>query len=85
MLECANGVFYTGMTTNLSRTLYEIDASTSRRSFVYRRKAQRLVYQKTFTKFEEASDHEDVLKRMSNRQKRELVGLEMPAVRLIAG
>lgn len=85
MLECANGAFFTGMTTNLSRTLFEIESSTSRRSFVYRRKAQKLVYQKTFSKFEDANEHEDVLRRMSNKQKREITGLELPSLRLVAG
>jgi len=74
ILECADGTFYTGITTDVGRRVDEHNNSNKLGAKYTRyRRPVKLVYQKEFLGRSEATKEEARLKKFSRDQKKELL------------
>ncbi len=72
ILECADGTFYTGWTTNLERRLQVHNAGRGGR-YTRGRRPVRLVYFEEHSTRQEAQQREAVLRRLSRAMKISLI------------
>jgi putative endonuclease len=73
ILECRDGSYYTGITTDLERRLLEHKNGTGAR-YTRARGAVRIVYSETVQKRSVASKREAEIKRLTRAQKSQLIG-----------
>ena len=74
IVECADGSYYTGITTNLQRRLLEHNYSDSSGSkYTRSRRPVRLVYSEACDNRSDASKKEYAMKKKSRQQKRLIV------------
>lgn len=73
MVECADGSYYTGVTNNLDRRMYEHSHGLDFESYTYSRRPLRLVYYTEFTDFYKAFDLEKRIKGWSRSKKSALI------------
>lgn len=73
VLLCADGTFYTGSTSNLTRRVRQHANGSLRRAYTYSRRPVRLVWSKEFETQEEAEAEEKVVKRWSRARKEALL------------
>lgn len=74
MVECADGSFYTGITTDVSRRILEHNYSFKSAKYTRSRRPVRLVYEETVSNRSEASKREHVIKKMKRKDKSTLIG-----------
>ena len=74
ILQCADGSFYTGITTNLNRRYKQHNAGTASRCTRSRRPTC-LVYQEAHASRSQASKREAAIKALSRRQKESMIRL----------
>jgi predicted GIY-YIG superfamily endonuclease len=74
MLRCADGSFYTGITTDVNRRCKQHNAGTASR-YTRSRRPVRLVYQETQANRSQASKREAAIKALSRRQKESMIRL----------
>jgi putative endonuclease len=72
MLECSDGTFYTGWTTDPARRLKQHNRGTGAR-YTRARRPVRLVYVEELPDRSAAMRREDALKRMGHPQKKRLI------------
>jgi putative endonuclease len=72
ILQCADGTFYTGITTNLDRRIEEHNNSKLGAKYTKVRRPVKLVYSKQFKNRSEASKEESRIKKLSRLQKIDL-------------
>ena len=70
IIECADGLLYTGFTNNLSRRLEEHQLGRNKNSFTHNRRPLRLIFQQGFNNVEHAIYFEKKIKRWSAQKKR---------------
>jgi len=75
VLLCADGTFYTGSTSNLTRRVSLHINGSLRRAYTYSRRPVRLVLAKEFETQEEAEAEEKVVKNWSRARKETLLDL----------
>lgn len=75
VLLCADGTFYTGSTSNLTRRVRQHSNGSLRRAYTYSRRPVKLVWAKEFETQEEAEAEEKVVKRWSKARKETLLEL----------
>ncbi|WP_256393170.1 GIY-YIG nuclease family protein [Natronoarchaeum rubrum] len=75
VLECADGTFYTGYTTDVERRVAEHDAGEGAK-YTRGRTPVELVHRERFDSRSAAMSREHELKQLSRRQKERLVGAE---------
>lgn len=73
ILLCADGTFYTGSTSNLTRRIRQHSNGSLRRAYTYSRRPVRLVWFKEFATLEEAEAEEKVVKRWARAKKQALL------------
>ena len=73
IVECADGSFYTGITTDVKRRLLEHNYSFKSAKYTRSRRPVRLVWSKEAANRSEASKEEYRIKRLKRKQKRELI------------
>lgn len=74
IVECSDGTYYTGYTTNIKRRLNEHNYSFKRGAkYTRSRRPVCLVYQESFDTMSEAMRRENQIKRLSRKQKIELL------------
>jgi predicted GIY-YIG superfamily endonuclease len=74
ILRCADGSFYTGITTDLNRRCKQHNAGTASR-YTRSRRPTRLIYQETHATRSQASKREAAIKALSWRQKESMIRL----------
>ena len=72
ILRCADGSFYTGITTDLNRRCKHHNAGTASR-YTRSRRPTRLIYQETHANRSQASKREAAIKALSRRQKESMI------------
>lgn len=72
LLLCADGSFYTGITTDLTRRLAEHSAGTKGAKYTRSRRPVRLAYSETCSNRSDAQKREYALRTLSASQKRQL-------------
>lgn len=75
IVECADGTFYTGITTDIDRRLLEHNYSFKSAKYTRSRRPVRLVYSVKAGDRSSASKEEYRIKRMSRSQKQVLIGV----------
>ena len=74
IVECADGSYYTGYTTNISRRINEHNYSTRKGSkYTRSRRPVRLVYSETLKSVSNALKREFAIKKLSRKEKKKLI------------
>ena len=73
MLECSDGTFYTGYANNLEKRIREHNCSRRGAKYLRGKLPVKLVYAKVYHYYKNALGAERRIKRLSHRQKQELV------------
>ena len=73
IVKCSDGSFYTGVTSNLNRRLYEHNAGYDVNAFTYRRRPVELKWFESFNDPNQAIKVEKQLKGWSRRKKMALI------------
>lgn len=72
ILECADGLLYTGITNNISRRLTEHQRGLNKSSFTYKRRPVKLIFHQEFNDVKQAIYFEKKIKKWSAKKKRAL-------------
>lgn len=73
ILKCANGTYYTGITSNLEKRLLEHNTGKDKDSYTYFRRPVTLKYYAEFTNPNQAIDTEKQIKKWSKVKKEALI------------
>lgn len=73
IVECADGSYYTGITTDTSRRLLEHNYSFKSAKYTRSRRPVQLVYEETVDNRSVASKREYAIKRMKRKEKTQLI------------
>jgi putative endonuclease len=73
ILRCADGSYYTGVTNDLARRVFEHEQCTDPKSYVFKRRPLKLVYSANFEDINEAISWEKTIKRWSRKKKEALI------------
>jgi putative endonuclease len=74
MLQCSDSTYYTGITTDLQRRVFEHNHSLKGAKYTRSRRPVVLVYSETHENKSSASKREYAIKKLSRIQKRQLIG-----------
>lgn len=72
IIECADGLYYTGVTNNIERRIAEHNEGLNPKSFTFKRRPVTLKYYQHFTYINKAIESEKQLKGWSRRKKEAL-------------
>ena len=78
MLRCIDGTFYTGVTNNIERRIYEHFTGYNPNSYTHTRRPLRLIYADEFQKPGDAIAFEKRLKGWSHKKKRAFADKDWP-------
>lgn len=73
MVECADGSFYTGITTDLNRRILEHNYSFKSAKYTRSRRPVKLVYSKLIGDRSDASKEENRIKKLTRSAKEKLI------------
>lgn len=73
ILECADNTFYTGITTDLERRVFEHNSSSLWAKYTKNRRPVTLIYSEKYENRSLASKREIEIKKLSKKQKNELI------------
>ena len=73
IVECSDGLFYTGITNDLSRRIREHNTGFDTKAFTYRRRTVKLVFYESFSDPYYAIRFEKRVKGWSRRKKKALI------------
>lgn len=73
ILECADGTFYTGTTTNLERRILEHNTSKKGAKYTKMRRPVVLMYSEKFRTVSRSRKREYVIKQLTRKEKLELI------------
>jgi putative endonuclease len=73
ILLCSDNSYYTGITNNLDRRLYEHENGTDPKSYTFKRRPVKLVFQEMFTEVIQAIAFEKQVKGWSRAKKEALI------------
>jgi putative endonuclease len=73
ILECSDGLYYTGLTADLERRLNEHQSGFNTSSYTYKRRPVKLVYYTIVQGYEQAAQFEKQLKDWSREKKKALI------------
>ena len=76
IVECADGTYYTGITTDLERRILEHNFSFKSAKYTRSRRPVRLVYSSIANNRSDASKEEYRIKRLSRAQKQKLISIQ---------
>ena len=80
IIQCQDGSLYTGITTDISRRIKEHNAKKG--AFYTQNKTPvKLVYQEEMANQSQARRREAEIKKLTRKQKLELIGIEAPGLR----
>nr|WP_299071819.1 GIY-YIG nuclease family protein [uncultured Allomuricauda sp.] len=73
ILECSDGTYYTGVTSNLEQRLFEHESGKHINSYTYLRRPVTLVFYGEFTDINSAIEKEKQIKKWSKAKKKALI------------
>lgn len=73
IVRCADGTFYTGITTDIERRIYEHNTSEKGAKYTRARRPVTLVYTKAYTNRSDAAKEEARVKALSRKEKENMV------------
>ena len=69
ILKCADGLFYTGFTSDISRRFYEQQQGLNKDCFTFKRRPLELIFLQEFNDVKQAINFEKKIKRWSAKKK----------------
>ncbi len=84
IIECSDGLLYTGMTNNIARRLQEHNAGINPFSFTYKRRPVELLFHQDFNDVFQAYHFEARIKKWSAKKKRALAGDDFDLIKILA-
>ena len=84
ILECSDGLFYTGVTNDISRRLKEHNKGLNQTCFTFKRRPLKLVFQQVFNEVEQAIYFEKKIKKWSAKKKRALVNRDFNLLKTLS-
>ena len=84
ILECSDGTFYTGITSNLKRRIVEHNAGLDRDSYTFKRRPIKLKFYAEFTSPSQAIETEKQIKKWSRAKKEALINNKFEDLRNLA-
>jgi putative endonuclease len=73
IVRCSDDTLYVGVTNNLERRLTEHNTGVNPKAYTFSRRPVVLVYNKSFTNFQQAFDWETKIKKWSRSKKQALI------------
>ena len=73
IVECADGTYYTGYTTDITRRINEHNYSTRSAKYTRSRRPVRLVHEESYKTLSEALRREHKIKKLSRKAKKKLI------------
>src|SRR5690554_7100779 len=73
ILRCCDGSYYTGMTNNLNRRLYEHNSGLNPKSYTFNKRPIELMYYISFTNIYDTINREKQIKSWSKAKKEALI------------
>ncbi|HSI66449.1 MAG TPA: GIY-YIG nuclease family protein [Planococcus sp. (in: firmicutes)] len=73
IVECSDGLFYTGITNNVPRRIIEHNSGVNKTCFTYKRRPVELQFQQEFLDVNQAIYFEKKIKKWSAEKKRALI------------
>ena len=73
LVQCSDGSYYTGITNDLERRLYEHNSGMDRSCYTFKRRPVELMYHEIFTDVNNAIKWEKQLKGWSRKKKASLI------------
>jgi len=80
ILKCADGTYYTGVTSNLTKRFYEHNAGIHPDSYTFNRRPLKLVFYCEFTDINLAIEKEKQIKKWSKAKKEALINGDYDAL-----
>lgn len=84
LLKCSDGSYYTGITNDLERRLYEHQSGLSPESYTHRRRPVELVFYLDFNDVNQAIDFEKQVKGWSRKKKEAIIAGNWESLRPLA-
>jgi len=84
ILECSDGLLYTGFTNNISRRLDEHQNGLNKTCFTYKRRPLELIFHQEFNDVEQAIYFEKKIKKWSAQKKRALANGDFEMLQILA-
>ncbi|NND80555.1 MAG: GIY-YIG nuclease family protein [Maribacter sp.] len=84
ILQCSDGLTYTGMTNNISRRIEEHQRGLNKSCFTYKRRPIKLVFHQEFNDVEQAIFFEKRIKNWSGKKKLALANGDLDLLKLLA-
>jgi putative endonuclease len=73
ILKCADGTYYTGMTNNLERRLWEHESGVNEKSYTHSRRPVELQFYEVFQDVTQCIEFENKIKKWSAKKKEALI------------
>lgn len=84
ILECSDGLLYTGFTNNISRRFDEHLHGLNKACFTYKRRPVELIFHQEFNDVEQAIYFEKKIKKWSAKKKRALANEDFDMLQILA-
>ena len=84
IVECSDGLYYTGVTNNLDRRIWEHNEGIDPKSFTYNRRPVILKYYEYFSDINQAISWEKQLKGWSRKKKEALFDRDWDKLKILA-
>lgn len=84
ILECSDGLLYTGITNDLERRLLEHKRGLNKNCFTYKRRPLRLIFNQEFNDVIQAITFEKKIKKWSAKKKRALANNQFDMLKLLS-
>ncbi|WKZ61243.1 MAG: GIY-YIG nuclease family protein [Cyclobacteriaceae bacterium] len=84
IVECSDGLYYTGVTNNLDRRIWEHNEGIDPKSFTYNRRPVLLKYYEYFSDINQAISWEKQLKGWSRKKKEALFDRDWDKLKILA-
>ncbi len=84
ILECSDGLLYTGITNDVSRRLEEHNAGLNKNSFTYKRRPVEVIFYQDFNDVNQAIWFEKKIKKWSAQKKKALANDDELLLKLLA-
>ena len=77
ILKCSDGSYYTGVTNDIERRIYEHNSEENEKSYTYKRRPVILVYYDSFSNINNAIAYEKQIKGWSRKKKEALINSKL--------
>ncbi len=84
ILECSDGLLYTGITNDLTRRIEEHELGRNTNCFTFKRRPIKLIFHQTFNQVEQAIYFEKKIKKWSAAKKRALYEGQINMLKILA-